>query len=174
MPKSLSERKLLGKQSVPSPLPPCPSPPLFSPPHATRKHKHEWTQQLPSVCSHTHTDHWRVPGSRRTVCWVNERENEWRNRSKPAKEWTKWWWWERQRRCCWLKTKAKCESYESRFIWASMRAATWETHLWRLWETAPKTSGQEQYVCDFGKGEVHVVRHVYFFRKFLLVLWSFC
>ena len=34
--------------------------------------------------------------------------------------------------------------------------------------------GKGQYVCDFGKGGVHALRHVFFGRKLLLVLWSFC
>ena len=39
-------------------------------------------------------------------------------------------------------------------------------------KTAPKEKGEDQYTYDFGEGGIHAVKHIVFYRRFLLVMRS--
>ena len=69
---------------------------------------------------------------------------------------------------CWLKKHAQCESCASSFIWGKTRTITWETAFQRaLWNCSREAEGS-QYICTFGEGGVHAIKHI-FCKSFLLV-----
>ena len=69
------------------------------------------------------------------------------------------------------KYNAQGERCEFSFIWGKMRTIAWETAS----QIALRNSSKEvegakvSYICDFGEGGVHVIKHTFFCRSLLLV-----
>ena len=59
-----------------------------------------------------------------------------------------------------------------KFYWGNMRIAIWETDLRYLWETDLKRYRGRTVYMWFGKKGVHVFKHIFFCRKFLLISWA--
>ena len=56
------------------------------------------------------------------------------------------------------------------FIWGKMRTIAWDIASQIALRNCSKEVGAEsQYICDFGEGEVHVIKHIFFCKRFLLV-----
>ena len=68
------------------------------------------------------------------------------------------------------------------FIWSKMKTASWQTAAQIALRNCSKEVGGRSYICDFGIGGVHAIKHththththtyIYIFNKrFLLVSW---
>ena len=55
------------------------------------------------------------------------------------------------------------------FIWSKMRTAAQEiAPQIALRHCSKETQGEGQYICDFGEGTIHTIKHI-FLQRFLLV-----
>ena len=51
-----------------------------------------------------------------------------------------------------------------------MRTIAWDTASQIVLRNCSKEVGVEgQYICDFGEGEICVIKHIFFCKRFLLV-----
>ena len=56
------------------------------------------------------------------------------------------------------------------FIWGKMRTIAWETKFQPALRNCSKEVGgmvwgEGQYICDFRRGGVHAVKHIFFFSE---------
>ena len=68
----------------------------------------------------------------------------------------------------------QCEHCALSLIWGNMRTVTLEIATQIGLRNCSKNMGVEgggegQYICDFGEGGLHAIKHIFYFRKFLLV-----
>ena len=64
---------------------------------------------------------------------------------------------------------AQRESCGLSFIWGKMRTAPREIAFQIALRNCSKEAGEGQYICDFGEGGVHAMKHIFFYGRFLLV-----
>ena len=58
---------------------------------------------------------------------------------------------------------AQHKSCELNFIWSKMRTAAWDTApLIALRNCSKEPGRKDQYICDFGKGRIHAIKHILF------------
>ena len=68
---------------------------------------------------------------------------------------------------------AQHENCELSFIWGKMRTIAREMAFQiALRNRSKELGGKGQYICDFGKGGIHAIKHIFFCRRFLLVTRS--
>ena len=74
------------------------------------------------------------------------------------------------------KKNAECEHCALNLILGNMSTATLETasqiglrNCFKYMVGGVGCGGERQYICDFGEGGLHAIKHIFYCRKFLLV-----